>query len=67
MLKIRMIRAHADYRAGQVYDVPENPGEMWVARGLAELVVDDSLIEAVSLIAPESEKLVNKPVKGKVH
>lgn len=69
MLKIRMLRTHGNYRSGDVIDIPENPGGMWVAHGLAELVTDP-LSEAVDMVAPDLEKppvevFKKKPVKGK--
>lgn len=43
-MKVRMLRTHRSYRAGEIYDLHPEEAEMWIHNGLALLVeVPDSV------------------------
>jgi hypothetical protein len=64
-VKIRMLRPHAEYRTGQILEISDSPGEMWVTNGLAERVFD-SLLDAVATVSAKPVERTTeqpKPVK----
>jgi hypothetical protein len=49
-MKICMNRPHAEYRAGECYDLPMDIAERWVSRGLASLPGTPDVLETAPVV-----------------